>query len=157
MEQKKLKINLVDIAAILVIILGVAFVGWKLAHRGTTTAAPEKIHVTYVARAEGVAAELYENAKEHLPSRMMASGALVKGNVLSVEKQPYYVLSDNGEWVEDPAHCTLYFTAEVEVDKGTPLLTRVGEQEIRVGKEHILKCEQVEFAKTIIVDVQWDG
>ena len=36
------------------------------------------------------------------------------------------------------------------------MLTKVGEQEVRVGKEHILKSEYVEFAETYIIDVQWE-
>ena len=157
MEQKKRRFNVVDVIAVILILAVVAFAGYKLMDRGGsgTAAAPEKIPVTYKAMAEGVPAELYDNCLEHLPSKMMASGALVGGQIESVEKAPYYVLGENGEWVEDPYHVNLYFTATTSVADEAVLLTKVGEQEVRIGKSHILKSEFIEFAGTTIVDVQW--
>ena len=37
-------------------------------------------------KVEGVAPELYENCQAHLPSPLMASGALVGGQIEAVEK-----------------------------------------------------------------------
>ena len=112
--------------------------------------------VTYTVRAEGVPKELYENSKDHLPSPLMASGALVGGQIESVEQVPYYILSPNGEWVEDPEHVTLYFTATTETPTGAVMTTKVGDQEVRIGKtDYILKSEYIEIKGGTIVDVQW--
>ena len=158
MEQKKRRFNVVDIIAVILILAVLAFAGTKLMNRGGsgTAAAPEKIPVTYKAMAEGVPAELYDNCLEHLPSKMMASGALVGGEIVSVEKEPYMVLSPAGEWVEDPDRVNLIFTAVTEVADGPVLLTKVGDQEIRIGKGHILKSEYIEFEATTIIDVTWE-
>ena len=127
MEEKAKRIgkfNIVDIIAVLLILAVLAFAGIKLAHRGggeTVEAAMTK--VTYVVRAEGVPVELYENCLEHLPSPLMASGALVGGQIESVEKKPYYVLGPDGQWVEDPDHVTLYFTATTETPTGAVMTT----------------------------------
>ena len=157
MEQKARKrLNIIDIIAVVVILAAVAFVGYKLLDRGGETAAQEVVKVTYKVKKEGVPAEMYENSKKHLPSKLMASGAFVGGEVIAVEEEPYYVLGPDGEWVLDETHTTLIFTAVTEVAKGNVMLTKVGEQEVRVGKEHILKSEYVEFAETYIIDVQWE-
>ena len=158
MEQKAKRVgkfNIVDIIAVVLIVAVVAFVGYKLANRSSESVPQEKVKVTYQVKAEGVAPELYEHVQEHLPSKMMASGAYVGGEIIAVEKQPYYVLGENNEWVEDPYHINLILTAETEVDAGGVMLTKVGEQEVRVGKEHIIKSEYVELAKTTIISVQW--
>lgn len=157
MEQKaKKRLNVIDIIAIVVILAAVLFVGYKMMDRGGETAQPEMVKVTYKVKKEGVPAEMYENSKKHLPSKLMASGAFVGGEIIDVEEEPYYVLGPDGEWILDEAHTTLIFTAVTEVTKGNVMLTKVGEQEVRVGKEHILKSEYVEFAETYIIDVQWE-
>ena len=160
MEEKAKRIgkfNIVDIIAVLLILAVLAFAGIKLAHRGggeTVEAAMTK--VTYVVRAEGVPVELYENCLEHLPSPLMASGALVGGEIVAVEQQPYYVLDAGGNWVEDPNHVTLLFTAETETPTAEVMTTKVGEQEVRIGKtDYILKSEYIEFSNCTIVDVVW--
>jgi len=157
MEQKaKRRLNVIDIIAVVVILAAVLFVGYKLMDRGGDTVQPEMVKVTYKVKKEGVPAEMYENSKKHLPSKLMASGAFVGGEIIDVEKEPYYVLGPDGEWVQDETHTTLIFTAVTEVTKSNVMLTKVGEQEVRVGKEHILKSEYVEFAETYIIDVQWE-
>lgn len=158
MDQKaKKRLNVIDIIAVAVILAAVAFVGYKMLGPGGSDAAQqEMVKVTYKVKKEGVPAEMYENSKKHLPSKLMASGAFVGGEVVAVEEEPYYVLGPDGEWILDEAHTTLIFTAVTEVAKGNVMLTKVGEQEVRVGKEHILKSEYVEFAETYIIDVQWE-
>lgn len=158
MDQKaKKRLNVIDIIAVVVILAAVAFVVYKMLGPGGSDAAQqEMVKVTYKVKKEGVPAEMYENSKKHLPSKLMASGAFVGGEVVAVEEEPYYVLGPDGEWILDEAHTTLIFTAVTEVAKGNVMLTKVGEQEVRVGKEHILKSEYVEFAETYIIDVQWE-
>lgn len=112
--------------------------------------------VTYTVKVEGVPSELYETCQAHLPSPLMASGALVGGQIESVEKTPYYVLGPDGEWVEDPEHVTLYFTATTETPSDEVMTTKVGDQEVRIGKkDYILKSEYIEFQGGTIVDVRW--
>ena len=159
MEQKAKrvgKLNIVDLIAIILIVAVVAFVGWKLASRSGGGEAA-MTHVTYTVKCEGVPAELYENCKSHLPSPLMASGALVGGQIESVEQEPFYVLGPDGQWVEDPEHTTLYLTATKETPAGDVTVIKVGDQEVRVGKtDYILKSEFIEFIGGTVVDVQVD-
>lgn len=162
MEQQAKRIgkfNVIDILAVILIVLMAVFVGWKLTHRGGSEGGETAMtKVTYVVRAENVPVEVYENSQKHLPSPLMASGELVGGEIVSVEKQPYYVLGADGEWVEDPYHVTLYFTATTETPTGKVMTTKVGDQEVRIGKkDYILKSEYVEISGGVVVDVQWDA
>ncbi|MDY3986271.1 DUF4330 domain-containing protein [Dysosmobacter sp.] len=160
MEQKAKRVgkfNIIDIIAVLLILAVVVFAGYKLMNRGGGSAGEvEKVKVTYVVRVENVAKELYDTCQAHLPSPLMASGSLVGGEIVSVEKTPFYVLGPDGQWVEDPDHVNLYLTATTEVAGGAVMTTKVGDQEVRIGKkDYILKSEYVEFQGGTVVDVQW--
>ena len=162
MEQKAKhvgKFNIIDIIAVILILAVLAFGAWKLlgSSGGGEAGESSMVKVTYVVRAEGVPREVYENWQEHLPSPLMASGALVGGQIESVEMEPYYVLSSSGEWVEDPDHVTLYFTATTETPAGEVMTTKVGDQEVRIGKtDYILKSEYIEIQGGTVVDVTWE-
>lgn len=160
MEQKAKRVgkwNIVDIIAVILIVAVVAFAAWKLlGPDDSITAEREMTKVTFVVKVEGVPAELYENCVAHLPSPLMASGALVGGEIVAVEQEPYYVLSANGDWILDETHTTLLFTAVTETPTADVMTTKVGDQEVRIGKtDYILKSEYMEFADGTIVDVQW--
>ena len=160
MEQKAKKIgkfNIIDMIAVILILAVVVFAGIKLMNRsGGESGEAAMTKVTYTVKVEGVPSELYETCQAHLPSPLMASGALVGGQIESVEKTPYYVLGPDGEWVEDPEHVTLYFTATTETPSDEVMTTKVGDQEVRIGKkDYILKSEYIEFQGGTIVDVRW--
>ena len=162
MEQKAKRVgkfNIIDIIAVILILAVLAFGAWKLlgSSGGGEAGESSMVKVTYVIRAEGVSREVYENCQEHLPSPLMASGALVGGQIESVEMEPYYVLSSSGEWVEDPDHVTLYFTATTETPAGEVMTTKVGDQEVRIGKtDYILKSEYIEIQGGTVVEVTWE-
>jgi len=155
MEQHaKRKFNIIDVIVIVLLLAAVCFAGWKLAHRNTGGGDPVK--VTYKIQCENVPNAVYESCLEHLPCQLMASGALLDGAIESVEKLPYRVLGPDGKWVEDPDHVTLLFTVWSMCPYEEVMTSKVGEQEIRIGKtKHILKSEYMEFQETVIVDVQW--
>lgn len=160
MEQKAKRVgrfNIIDIIAVILILAAAALLGWKLLGPDDTAGAPrEMTKVTYVVKVEGVPAELYENCVNHLPSKLMASGALVGGQIVAVDREPYYVLSADGEWILDETHTTLLFTAETETPTMEVMTTKVGDQEVRIGKtDYIIKSEWMEFSDGTIVDVQW--
>ena len=163
MEQKAKRIgkfNIIDLIAVILILAVLAFAGWKLLGRGGAADMGEEnmVKVTYVVKCEGVPAELYETCQAHLPSPLMASGALVGGQIESVEKEPYYVLGPDGEWIEDPDHVTLLFTATTETAAGEVMTTKVGDQEVRIGKtDYNLKSEYIEFSDGTITTVTWEN
>ncbi len=160
MEQKEKRVgkfNIIDIIAIILIVLVVLFLGYKLMNRDSAVQGP-MTKVTYTVKVEDVPKELYENCLEHLPSPLMASSALVGGQIETVEKRPFMVMDANGNWVEDPEHVTLLFTAVTETPTTEVMTTKVGDQEIRIGKtDYILKSEYIEFSGGTIIDVEWEN
>ena len=163
MENKRIaKFNVVDIIAVVLILLVVAFAGWKLLGGDEAPvdgkediAVDGTVKLTYVVRAEKVPAELYEAVLAHVPSQLSAGGKMVDGQITAVEKKPYYVAGADGQWLEDPDHVNLYFTVETQVDAKEVMTNAVGTQEVRIGKSHILKTEYLEFPTTVIVDAKW--
>ena len=165
MEKKPLKFNIIDVMVAVLVVLLAGVVLWKVvapgtadsaAGSGTDTEVSDKVAVTFVAKADWISAEIYENIKDYIPSQLMASGELYDGWVVAVEKKPYMLLSDDGTWVEDPEHVTLLFTVDANVADEEVMTTLVGTQEIRIGRPgYILKTEYLEFRDTVIVDVQW--
>ncbi len=154
-EKKKFSFNIIDVIAVLLILAVVIYAGVRHFSGKGSGAQVEKVDITYVVKAECVPTELYESSKAQLPCKLMASGAWLPATIESVECRPYLALSGDGQWVEDPDHVNLYFTVTGKVDKTAVMLSRIGEQEIRVGKPHLLKSEWIELYNTVIVDVKW--
>ena len=153
----RVRYNIVDLAAVCLLILAALFAFWKLVlDREVETTKPVTMHYTVLA--EGVAADIYENLEGLLPARLMASGQRLNGQINSVEKRAYLVLGPDGEWVEDPDHINLIFDCVHTTDAGNVFMSKVGEQEVRVGrKDYTLKTEYMEFHNTIILEVTLDG
>jgi len=154
MKQTK-KFNVVDVLVVVLVLLLLAFAGYKLL--GHSEEESSTVHISYTVKCENVSKEVYDNCQKYLPSQLMASGQLYDGSIKSVTEKPYYVLSGNGQWVEDPNRVTLYFDVECNVPGGSVMTTKVGEQEVRVGKtDYILKSEYIELDKCEITSVTWD-
>ena len=150
------KFNVVDIAAVVLIAVALVFVVWKVA-LSDRNAQDRDVTMTYRVLTEGVSSDLYESVQKHIPSQLMASGKMLDGEIVAVEKGPYYVLGSDGEWSPDPQHVNLYFTVRHHTTAGDVLLNKVDEQEIRIGrKDYTLKTEYIEFHNTIILDIDWD-
>ena len=157
--DKTLKVgnfNVVDVAAVILIVLAAAFILWRMV--GSNNSEKDRtVHMTYQVLVEGAASEIYDTVQAHLPSQLMASGKMLDGNILSVERQDYLVLGPDGVWVSDPNHVNLIFTVENTSTTGDVLMSKVGEQEIRIGrKDYTLKTEYIEFHNTAIIDIDWD-
>ncbi|MBR4211171.1 MAG: DUF4330 family protein [Oscillibacter sp.] len=150
------KFNVVDVAAVVLIAAVVLFVVWKVALADREPQERE-VTMTYRVLTEGVSSDIYESVQQHIPSQLMASGKMLDGEILSVEQGPYYVLGSDGEWSPDPLHVNLYFTVRHHSTAGEVLLSKVDEQEIRIGrKDYTLKTEYIEFHNAIILDIDWD-
>lgn len=163
MEQKAKrigKLNIIDLLAIVLIAAVLALAAWKFIGKNGDSIGYERpqTKVTYQVKVEGMAPELYENCLAHLPSPLMASGALVGGQIEAVEKQDYRVLDANGNWVTDPDHVTLIFTVTTTTPTAEVMTTKVGDQEVRIGKtDYILKSEYIEFSDGTITNVTWEN
>ncbi|MGM9618837.1 MAG: DUF4330 domain-containing protein [Oscillospiraceae bacterium] len=151
--EKKRRFNIIDVIVLVLILAVVGFLGYKVMNNIQSRGA-DTITLKYQVLYEGVSNDLYDAAAAHVPSQIMASGVLYDSYVTAVEKEPYYIYAD-GQWVEDPYHCNLIFTVEGNVANASVLTTEVGSQEVRVGKEHVLKTQYLEFDKGVITFVEW--
>ena len=153
MSQKKWKFNIIDIIVAAVIVLVVVLLAVKL---GTSSDDSQVTYasIRYTAVVENQPVEVYEGVKEHVPGALMASGARYDDQkIVSVTAEPTLVCS-NGEWVEDPNHVDITFTVEGSVEVTPVMTTTVGSQEIRVGREIILKTEYIEFDPAVVSSVE---
>ena len=168
MEQKKAlrigKLNIVDIVAIILVLLVAVYGAYRLLGQDDAPAATYPVTYVvlatfgdaFVVRAEDVPKELYENCAAHVPTTLMAKGALLDGQIVAVEATPYMVLGPDGQWAEDPDHVNLYLTCKANVPQESVVTTKIGEQEVRLGKrDYILKSEYIEFQGATVVEVNW--
>ena len=150
MSQKKFKFNIIDIIAIaLILVVGVFLVTKFVSHR---SAGAQTVPIRYTVLCEGEPAEILDAVEQYIPSTIMASGSLYNAQVVSVAATPTMVICD-GIWVEDPAHVDLTFVVEGQVERGAVLSPTLGGQEIRIGREIILKTEYLEFPTAKVIDV----
>lgn len=153
MSQKKWKFNIIDLIVAAVIVLVVVLLAVKLGTRGEDSQATYA-GIRYTVIVENQPVEVYEGVKQHVPGALMASGARYDDQkIVSVEAEPTLVCS-NGQWVEDPDHVDIIFTVEGSVEVTPVMTTTVGSQEIRVGREIILKTEYIEFDPAVVASVE---
>lgn len=160
-EKGKLfgKINIVDLlvivlAVVVIAVLGIRFLGGGSA-AGVGTQAPK---LTYTVRVMEVDPATYENVCQFVDSgagkkdQLMASGKLLEGYVTDVtaeEHIPTLMDKVGGETLD------LVFT--VEVIPSDAMAGTVGSQEVRIGKEHILKTMHFEFGEGVVLTCQWES
>ena len=152
MSQKKWKFNVIDVIVVVLIVAVAVLLVMKFSGGETYEAQYGSIRYTVVAQDQPI--EVYEGAEEHVPGALMASGARYDDQrIVAVTAKPVLVYS-NGEWVEDPNHVDIFFTVEGTVEITPVMTTTVATQEIRVGREVILKTEYLEFDPAIVTEVE---
>ena len=152
MSQKKWKFNIIDVVVVVLIVAVAALLVMKFAGGETYESQYGTIRYTVVAQDQPV--EVYEGVQAHVPGTLMASGARYDGQqIVSVEAK-HVMVRDNGAWVEDPSHVDIFFTIEGTVEITPVMTTTVATQEIRVGREIILKTEYLEFDPAIVTAVE---
>ena len=147
------KINVIDLLVILLVVVVAAVLGIKFLGGGDSADVYEPAaQLTYTVKVEGVERETYENiclfvdAKAGVKDQLMASGTLLNGYVVDV-------VAGESTAEENEGKLDLVFT--VEVIPSDELSGSVGTQEVRIGKEHILKTVHFEFEEGVILTCQW--
>lgn len=154
------RINLVDFAVLLVVLIIGAVLAVKLMPTGggELDEEPEKSYpLVYTVRVKEVTQQTYENILRYVnraegkKDQLMANGQMVEGYVVDVKASKHIPTPSDtvgGETLD------LIFTVEADVED---LVTnRVGTQEVRIGKGHILKTVHFEFEWTTILSCHWE-
>lgn len=159
------KINLIDLLALLVLVAALVFVAVKFTTPAEDSAIGPTTKLTYVATVNGVLPDIYDELMRQMDQcggtdQLMANGEMVDAYITKVEAKPHlnYTTKDDGTIVisEDTGDNMRYdvsFTVEAQVDSA--VTNKVGTQEVRVGKSHILKTTHFEFSYSTITYCQW--
>ena len=159
-EKGKLggKINIIDLIVILVILAAV-FVAVVLGHKGEVVSAQPE-HIVYTVEVQGVDEDVFRTIQTQLPAQLLASDELVDGYVIAVEgvkveeddvarieaaKSNYYVGLHPG------LAGTYDILVTIEVNLTDTLTSKIGTQEIRVGRSHVIKTNSFELDNGIII------
>ncbi|MBQ7523090.1 MAG: DUF4330 domain-containing protein [Oscillospiraceae bacterium] len=149
------KINLLDLLALLLVLAAVVFFGLRLVRghdSGSRSVEPK--HLTYTVLVEAVDPRSLPDVEKAIGEPLLSSGSLINNLVFTgYETEPcrVYATDEAGRIfvTEDDTRVNLVCTVEgtVEWAKHAP---QIGSQEARVGKEHILKTETIEFTGTVL-------
>ena len=159
------KINIIDLLVIIVIVIALIFLGIKfLGNNGGAGGGGSsgKTHVEYTVLVESVQPEVYQNVKELVEegdATLMASGELLDGRVTAVTSAPHEdhisINSTTGEVAFPLGGGLLDLTFTIECNVANPITTEIGTQEVRIGKNHIVKTDKFELSSGIILDCTW--
>lgn len=149
------KINLVDLAAVLILIAALAAVGWKLGGRKVADAVADRNpEYEYVAVCARVYPEVCEFAESCVGDQLLAGSKLLNGEITEVVTKPHMEMSEQtGARLEDPDFRDLYVTIRCKPTLVGGSLT-IGTQEIRVGKSHIVKSTKLEIPNGLILSIE---
>ena len=152
-SRRKGRFNIVDIVVILILLAGAAFVGMKfLGSDDPGSAAAPGPRIEYTVLVPAVRAEVCESIMEYKTAnvQLMANGELVDGHVVDITYQPHinYEVGDNGEVnpseeVGENARVDMVFT--IQATANNTVTYKVGTQEVRIGKTHIVKTTEFEL------------
>jgi len=147
------RINVIDLIIIAVIVLAVVAVGWNIAGSKVSSALCGSKEITYTVRVENVEQNDAANiGTVSFPDQMMSSGSLINGTVESYSVVPHNntgVREDGTTFTyADENYVDVIFTCKATV-AANAVTNKVGSQEVRMGKEHIVKSALLEYTGII--------
>ncbi|MBP1737106.1 MAG: hypothetical protein H6Q60_987 [Oscillospiraceae bacterium] len=157
------KLNIIDLLVLLLAVVLVAFLGIKFIGGGGSGTAAVPALITYTVEVRGVDPEVYDsicdyvNLDQNQKDQLMSDGELISNayiiNVTATDYVPYVedALKAGGA---DDDRLTLVFTIQAQVSDATT--DKVGSQEVRIGKTHIVKTTHFELTDGIIQTCVWD-
>lgn len=157
------KINLVDLIVVFVLIAVLAAVAWKvIGSRIAASLAPEAPVYEYRVLCSQVYPEVSDFAQTCVGDQLLTNDGRLDGEITNVVSTQHIssALDDAGDnsAVDAPDLRDLVFTIRCRVKVKEDGVYLVGNQEIRVGKVHLVKSTKLEIANGIILSVeQVDG
>lgn len=157
------KLNIIDLIVVILIIAAIAVLGIKLtSHSGSADGEGQQVVYTVLVR--NVEPEVYEHVKGLIPGQLYAEDELQNAYVTKVEATP---VEENAVALEGniygtttvtqeiPGNYDLVFTIEGMVQDNVS--SKLGSQEIRVGKTHIVKTTEFELEHGVILSCERPG
>ena len=161
------KINIIDLLVVLIVAVIAVAVALKMTGRLGSARVEVGTNFTYTVKAEKIEPEVYESIKGYIEAaqaagkpgdQLMANGELLPGYITSVTANPRptsaAVATSNGVVaVTTGQDDTLDLVFEVQAYTGNNIKTDLGTQEVRVGKQHIIKTTHFELPYGTILTV----
>ena len=155
------KLNIIDLIAILLIVAVLALIGYKLLGSDEDLAGSGQ-RVVYTVEVKGVEPEVYDFIQDNLPSQLTASNEMLDAYVTAaegtlIEEDIYSLEAGSGTSGEkiiraEAGTYDVVFTIEGTVKDN--LSSKLGTQEIRVGKSHIVKTTLFELEGGVITSCE---
>lgn len=161
------KINIIDLLVVLIALFAVVMVALKMTGHLGGLSEKAGTDVVYTVKMELVEPEVYDqvlafvnNAKErgNEGDQLMANGVLLNGYVTDVTAVPHQEITINGfngGFSVISGRDTLDLTFTITAYGVDNITTKIGTQEVRVGKRHIVKTTHFEFDAGTIITCEW--
>lgn len=153
-EKKKRKINIIDIAVIVLLVAAIAVVGLKLAGNKVQDAVSNKVDCYAEVVIVGAQPRIYnEMERQNLVGQKMVSGnEFLSATIEDMWLEDYVIQVQNSEGVTvdsvDPTQKNVVVVVKTQVAEGTAS-PKIGSQELRAGKTFIVKTQTFETSGII--------
>lgn len=167
-EKGKLfgKLNLIDFLALVILAVALIFLAARFLLPSGSSSIGGSTKLVYTAQVQTVDQPTYQEVLRFLEQgggrdQLMANGELLDAYVTGVVAEPHVNYSPNDlgtvvRYVEDFDGGRLDLTFTVEANVADPVTSKVGTQEVRVAKSHILKTTHFEFPYSVIMTCDWE-
>ena len=170
-EKGKLfgKLNIIDLLVIIFLIAAVIVVGMKVLNKEETVVNTTRLTYTVrvTAQPEQVAARVAEfvDTASGKRDQLMAGDEMVSAYIIDYWTEPthYNKLSNGTVELFDAAELEasganlVDICFVIEAITTDPLTNSVGSQQVRIGKDHIVKTTHLEFYNGIIESCVWEA
>ncbi len=167
-EKGKLfgKINLIDLLALVLVAAALILLAARFLLPSGSDPVNGATKLVYTAQVQAVDQATYDEVLRQMENaggrdQLMANGELLDAYVTKVEAEPHVAYNTDaaGNTVRDVedfegGRWDLTFTVEANVPD--VVTNKVGTQEVRVAKSHILKTAHFEFAYSLIMTCDWE-
>lgn len=155
------KLNLLDLLALLVLAAAVVFFGLRLIRgRDSGTSSVERVHLKYTVLLEAIDERSVPELQKAVGEQILSNGEYVDRMILTdcvIEPCRLYSKGEDGLLTEtvDKDHVNAVCTVEGTVEWAKHA-AQVGTQEVRAGKDNILKTKTIEFSGKVLT-MEVDG
>lgn len=163
------KINIIDLLVIVIVIAALVMVVLKKTGRMGAVRVETGTDITYTVKVINVEQEVADSIQDYLDAakaagkpgdRLMANGELLDAWITDMKAEPHEekaILTTSGDYItivpvnEDKLDLT--FTVQGHVSNNVK--TELGTQEVRAGKNHIVKTTHFELQYGTILTCEW--
>lgn len=155
MEEKSRKFgkfNIVDIIVLVIIVLGLIFVATKFLGNDDTQTAAGGVKIEYTVLVREVDPLVCDTVMGYKKAnvQLMANGAMVDGYVTDIDYRPHVNYETNSDGIvvvsqEEGENARMDMIFTIQATANNAVNYKVGTQEVRIGKTHIVKTTEFEM------------